>query len=233
MCLSIPAKIFLPAMFLSLLFAGCGGSATNQNTEKAEIIEFKTGLPFSSIEPQVYQADAIITFGDRLRKIHIARKNDKRRIDYDAGTDSEHSLITGEKKFVASSRLKVFAEIPDDGSFPAGPLDDLAQSLLNISRDTKYEEISTENNIIKYRVLNGDQPTSEAFIYADTELGMPIRTEHFSLTGGERKLLFSFELQNVSRDVDEDVFKPAKDWKSISYKEFIEMMTVGSTHKKP
>lgn len=233
MRLFISAKILFTLIFLSLTFAGCGGSETDRNTENAKILEFNTGLPFSSIEPQVYQADAIITFGDSERKIHIARKNEKRRIDYDTGTDGETAVIVSEKKFVASSRLKIFAEMPDDGSFPAGPLDDLAQNLLNISHDTKFEEISTENNITKYRVLNGDETASEVFIYADTELGMPIKTEHFSLTGGGRKLLFSFELQNVSRDVDDDVFKPAKEWKSISFKELFEAMTVGSTHNKP
>jgi len=225
MRLSNPVKIFISALLLLPAFAGCGGSDTNQNTQTLNNAELKSSFPFAAREPKAYQADAVITFGDKVRNIHIVKKDQSRRIDYDAGTDVEHSLIFGEKKIIAASAKKIFAEIPDGEASPAGTLDDLTQGLLNASRDTKFEEVSSENNITKYRVINGTEKTSEVFIYADSDLGMPIKTEHFSLTGGERKLLYSFELKNVSRDVDDSSFKPNADWKKVPYQEFIEAIS--------
>ncbi len=222
MRLSNPVKNFVYILLFLPVFVSCGGSEVDQNAKTQSTSPAKSNVPFSRREPDIYQAEAVITFGDKVRKIHIARKGEKRRIDYDLGTDNERSIINGEKRIVASSPKKIFAEMPDNGTSPEGTPDDMTQSLLNVSQDTRFEEISSENNITKYRVINGDQNTSEIFIYADGELGMPIRTEHFSLTGGERKLLYSFELQNVSRVVDDSIFEPAKDWKSVSYKNFIE-----------
>lgn len=225
MRLSNPAKIFLLVSLFLPIFASCGGSNNNQISQTGNDVEPKNGFPFSASEPQAYQADAIITFGGKVRKIHIAKKDEKRRVDYDAGTDIEHSLITGEMKIVSSSVKKIYAEVPADGDYPAGKLDDLTQGLLNAGQDTKFEKISSDNNITKYRIINGQEKTSELFIYTDAELGLPIRTEHFSLTGGERKLLYSFELKNVSRDVDDSLFKPNAGWKQVPYKEFLEAIS--------
>ncbi len=233
MFLSESFKIFVG--FAVLLVSSCGvwQSAENQNANVSSVPsaagESKSAVPFSTKEPDVYQAEIVLTNfagGEKSeRKIFTARRGEKLRCDYE---NKISFLQTGEnQKFLVHSGKKIYTEnaaISGVASGTGDPVKDfLTTEWLNEKPGATFENLGAENNgLTKYLVRLEDAPNadSETLIFVDENLKIPVRQEFYT-TGGEQKVLvFSMELENLKLEADDKLFELPKDFRKVSMNEF-------------
>lgn len=188
--------------------------------------ETKSEVPFSTIEPDVYQAEVVLTNyagGEKTeRKIFAAKNGEKLRSDY----ESKISFLqrgAGEK-FLIHNGKKIYADGQTNSNIPAltdeGLRDFLTNKWLNEKASARFENLGTENNLTKYRVVLEDSQTSEMLIFIDENLKIPVRQEFYSINGKQKNLFFSMEIRNLNLEADEKLFELPKDFKKVSTEEF-------------
>src|SRR6478672_7247051 len=112
MFLSNPVKIFHAAWPLLIVFAGCNLWRSDPNPTTTLASAPATEFPFSVREPEVFHAEIVIRTGEDERHILIARNGNRRRVDYDAGTDHQRSVIVTDKEYLLTFKRKEFTERP-------------------------------------------------------------------------------------------------------------------------
>jgi hypothetical protein len=210
-------------LFLLAFCPSCGfwPNASNSNTasNQPEVSEIRSEIPFSSREPETYQAEIVEkSEGEPERRIFIARKKGyfvTRRIDL--GT----LHLEAGKSFALNFAKKVYVEniiaaVPAESS--GERLSDfLTTEWLNQKTEARFEKLGDENGLTKYRARFEN---SESLIFINESLQLPVRQEFYSLEGEDRILRFEIELQNLKFEVDESVFELPKDFRKVSLEEF-------------
>lgn len=218
MVLSNPAKFFLVASLFLLICTSCRFWQNNENKPVPLVSDIKSDIPFSTIEPENFQAEIVITANGIERKLFVARKGELRRVDYDFGEQNQHSVLETNKRYLLSSRQKTYAEVVT----PSGTdmSDPLAEQLLNLREYAKFEDLGIENNTETYRVKVGDSDSAEIIIYVEQASGLPVKQEFFSTNGEERTLQYSFEMRRVKLETDAGFFRIPADYRIVSIDEF-------------
>ena len=214
MLLSNPAKFFLCGIFVLLSLSACGGSPGTSPAGIAPAEAPHRTTPFPTREPEVYTAELTETAGTSVRRIFIARSGQKLRIDYDAGTGRERSILRSDKHYLLSAPHRIYAEQPAGSSSPQMP------EIMNTRMFTKFEELGEEGGLAKYRALVDDSTASEVIIFVDSKLGMPVKQEFYSIDGDTRSLQFASELHNIRLDADASLFEVPQDFRRASPEEF-------------
>ena len=204
MRLSTPVKICVATLCLSPIFAGCSLWRSNENTTSFTASQPRTELPFSTREPEVFQADVVVRTGDVERTISLARDGTKRRIDYDPDTDQHRALLVTDKEYTIDFRSKrLTASEPS----PAGSAqNELLAHLLHVRNFTEFEEIGREGNAVQFRARINERKASEVIIFFDESIGLPVKQEFYSLESDQRLLRYTVELRNFKKKVDAGVF---------------------------
>lgn len=217
-----------------MLCQACGywQSAGNQNANASiasQAEETKSAVPFSTKEPDVYQAEIVLTNyadGEKSeRKIFMARRDGKLRCDYE---NKISFFQMGENQiFLIHNGKKIYAESQTnsgDANEAADTIKDfLTAEWLNEKRGATFEKLGAENGLTKYLVRLEDAPNaeSETLIFVDDNLKIPVRQEFYTATGGEQKVLaFSMELENLKLEADDKLFELPRDFRKVSMKEF-------------
>lgn len=206
MFLSTPVKILNATIVLSLFFAGCGLWRRDENRANSFVLPRKNELPFSSREPETFQADLVIRTAETERRIRIARSGQKRRIDYDPATDNHRVVIITDKEYVVSVKKKTYTERAlSSGS--GSTETDLASTLLNVRDYTEFDEIGRDGKVVQFRATINESVLSEVLISFDEAIGLPVKEEFFSVEGAERKLRYSVEVQSFTTEFAPAVFE--------------------------
>jgi hypothetical protein len=79
-----------------------------------------------------------------------------------------------------------------------------------------------ENNITTYRVRFGDAASSDALIYINEDIGIPVKQEFYSINGDRRTLEYSVEFQDLQLTAEDDLFKIPDGFKKVSVQEFLQ-----------
>lgn len=201
-----------------LLFQACSLWPSDSPNANAAIAEPSSELPFSTKEPEIFQADFVRSVGGLETRSFYARKGNRWRFDTFTGGTPSRSIISGDKLSYVDHASRSYAETPT-GAFPAPVPDfisDLTNSLLRQGEHSKFETVGTEGDIVTYRVLIEGQK-GENLIRYDKTLGMIVRQELRSADGGEE---FIFELRNVKLEVDEGLFAVPQGFRKIAWDEF-------------
>jgi len=206
MFLSNPVKIFHAVCCLSMVFAGCTLWRGNENSSVTFASQPRSEYPFVAREPEVFQADLVVQTGQTERRMFIARNGEKRRIDYDVGTASQHGVILSDKEYLLFFKRKVFEE-RSMSSNAAASYDPLSAPMLGTRDYGSFEEISRSGSVVQFRARINDSSNSEAIIFFDEAIGLPVKQEFYSIEGEERKLQYSSELINFSTTVDPATFQ--------------------------
>lgn len=221
-------KIFV--VFAVTFFQACGFWQTKNGADfspaSVSRYESKTEIPFSTKEPDVYQAEIVLTVyanGEKTeRKIFTARSGEKLRTDYESKISFLHS--DAGRKFLIHNGKKIYSETQTESDFAGENGDELRDFLtsqwLNEKADTKFENLGAENNVTKYRAVFESSGASETLIYVDENFKIPVRQEFYSITGERKNLVFSTEIRNLKLAVDEKLFELPKDFKKVSVDEF-------------
>ncbi len=230
MFLSNPFKSFLTVIIVLTFSAGCGFWRNNQNTIAPLFSETKSAFPFSAIEPETFQCEIVVTAGGQVQKSFLAKKGDKRRTDYNFGTEDQHSYLQIDKNYVISYRKKIYAEVEgtQGQSTMEGPWDELNSRMLNEYNNSKIEEIAPEGNLHIYRATNGESNLSEMLIYIDPAISIPVKQEFFSISDAQKTLQYAVEFMNLKLDVEDSLFEVPKDLRKVSAGEFYKTYTFGA-----
>ncbi len=222
------------ACFVLLCAAACGfrQTAENQNANVSPALltreESKSAIPFSSKEPDVYQAEIVLTTyasGEKTeRKIFTARRGAKLRCDYENGIS--RLQLSENENFSLNNSKKIYAESQTNSSVSGEKgetiKDFLTAEWLDEKRGAKFENLGAENNLTKYRVKFEDalNYASENLIYVDASLKIPVRQELYTTNGEQKTLVFSMELRNFKLEADDKLFELPKDFRRVSANEF-------------
>ena len=219
------------------LFKKLTEQKTANSPNKSEV---SSAPPFSTREPERYQATRIITSVDSTTetvttKVLIARDGEKRREEYIGAEATTVFLEIPTGRFVLLPAKKLYADL----SLASGDLDSLdpqsdvysefsPERLLNETQTAaRYENLGAETldgrKTTKYRVTradstNGTADGSVTLIWIDESFGMPIRSETISASGDHSSKL-TVELRDVKREVDPRLFDLPNDYKQADYRQ--------------
>jgi hypothetical protein len=252
-------KIFILTVVLALFVASAAckrtgtesnanAGAANGNSTAASDNTSKTP-PFSTKEPERYQATMVVTGslgGDSpaipgvsnllSREMQIARDGDRRRVDYELIPGARMSdLQTPAGHFMLLHSKKLYAEVKPGaaGDLTAAarnlPSDFSPEKLINETNPgANYEKLGPEvlngRNTTKYRVTTtgkgeGRGLTTETLVWIDESLGMPVKSETVSTGEQSRGSKVTMELRDIKQEVDQSLFELPKDYKKVSSEE--------------
>jgi hypothetical protein len=218
---SNPLKIFFVLAALFCSSCQVWQSAENVNTEAFVAEEIKTGIPFSTKEPEVFQAEIVVSAGGAEKKFFTARNKGKQLTVFNRGEKSETAVLQAEngQTFVINHEKKTFREnqIGASGflSENRNLLDFLTTKWLVEKTDATFENLGAENNLTKYRVRLADSNNSEILVFVDENLKIPIKQEFYSITGGQRSLMYSVEIRSFKLQAEESLFELPKDYRKL------------------
>lgn len=215
-------------LVLSALFcSSCQAwqSAENVNTEAIVAEEIETGIPFSTAEPEVFQAEIVVSAGGEEKKFFTARNKARHLTVFDRGEKDEITVLLTEngETFVVNHEKKTFRKdqngVGDSSNGDRNLLDFLTTKWLVEKRDATFEKLGAESNLTKYRVRFDDLSNSEILVFVDENLKIPVRQEFYSLADGQKNLLYSVEVRNFKLQAEDNLFELPKDYREISPKD--------------
>ena len=226
MFLSNPARyLVLFALVLALGTSfGCWQNTTGHAVRTLEAE--RSVAPFSTKEPENYQAIVVIASGGTERKLFTARKGARSRVDYDFGTPGQRTVVHSDTDFVYSERLKIYADAQasKSGRPPSELENDVTASLLSRRPNTVYESLGRENGLSKFRATSGEDNASEAVVFVDDAIGLPVRQEFYSVGGeGQKALRYTFEIRDVKLEADDSLFAVPTGARKVQLAEFDRM----------
>lgn len=221
---------FFCALVFVLSFSSCGWwRAKNEKPVEPKAStadELKSEIPFSTGEPEVYQAEFVVTANNRETKTFVARAGDNRRFDYNAGAKNQLTVVRigAERSFLILPEKKIYADEPADfaatGATRAGDNfnDFLTAEWLNAKADAEFTILGAENGLTKYAVKLNDSDAAETIIFVDEKINLPVRQEFYGKeVGGEQKnLTYTFEMRNFKTETPNDLFEIPKNYKKVS-----------------
>lgn len=228
-------KLLTAATLIPLFFSAC---YFRQKPEAAPptptpfvVDETSSELPFSTKEPEIYQAEIITRIyanGEKTeRKIFTARNGTRRLTIFNLGEKTEISALNYGNDLLLSAlpAEKIYTENNLAANASVNSSDDfLTTEWLNAKDDAAFEKLETENNLTKFRARLNDSENSETLIYFDENLKIPVRQEFYIIDNEQKTLEFSVEVNNFKTETDEKFFELPKDFRKVSAKEFQEII---------
>ena len=199
--------------------------------------------PFSTKEPDRYQATRIITTVEDKNgtavtlsnKIAIARDGDSRREEYSSAENGTVVyLATPAGRFVLAPEKKLYADLNlavDDSASLAAPNeagDFSPERLLHEAPGVaRYEKLGPETvndrATTRYRVTSTGV-AGVTLIWIDDALGIPIRSE-ISSPGGDHQTKVIVELRDLKQTLDQGLFELPTDFRRVDYRQLVGEMS--------
>lgn len=215
MRLSNPVKIFHTACFFCLFFTGCGLWRGNQNSAVTFASPSASEYPFTTREPDVFQTELVVRVGENERRMFIARDREKRRIDYDVGTDDHRAVLVTDKESLVYFKRRVYRETPIAAA-SALKFEPLTAHLLNKRDYAAFDEVGRDGSVVQFRAKINQSDASDVLIFFDESIGLPVRQEFYSIDGGQRTLQYSVELRGFRAEAGADLFLVPKTFRKES-----------------
>ncbi|MBA3805383.1 MAG: hypothetical protein H0X14_06685 [Acidobacteria bacterium] len=234
--------------------SNANGGASNGNTTASGGDNTSKTPPFSTKEPERYEATMVVTGslgGDTpiipgvsnllSKEVKIARDGDRRRVDYElipGAKMSDLQIPAGHYMLLHSKKLYAEIKPGDSGDLTAAiknlPSDFSPDKLINeASPGANYEKLGTEvlngRTTTKYRVTTtgkgeGRGTATETIVWVDESLGMPIKSETVSTGDQARGSKVTMELRDIKQEVDPARFELPKDYKKVTSNEITSQM---------
>lgn len=215
--------------FISVLMASCSRAGQQRSTEITSGDGYSTSPPFSTKEPDNYQAVRKLTFIDaegnsKTIRTTIARSGELRREATETRSQPIVYLDSAQGSFILLPREKVYAQANDETEAAAGQDEGEVERRIHTEPvKVKYQKLGNEvlgnRNVTKYRIVNtsvdGIVSNDETLVWVDESLGMPVRTE----SNSSDKSRTTMELTEISLEFDKKVFELPSDYQKISIKE--------------
>jgi len=224
-------NFFLVSALLSCQACSFCQSKTDATVSPTPFVveELKSEIPFSTKEPDAFQAEIVVAAEDNFEdKTFIAKNGANRFIAFDFQGKTEFALLQlgGNQSFLIAPSQKIFAENQSETTgAKIETLDDLLTAgWSNQKAAAKFERLGAENNFVKYLVNLDETKKSEIIILVDEKIGLPVRQEFYSISNEQKTLTLTMEMKNFSLQTDAKYFEVPKDYKKVSLKEFRETL---------
>ena len=212
----------------SIPFASCATPGP-KSTETTGSETVSSTPPFSTKEPDTYQAIRKLTFTDsdgnsKTIQTEITRSGELRREETETAGQPVIYLDSTQGSFIVLPREKIYAESRDVGEISPDATRGNADSRMHTEpAKVKYQKLGTEfvgnRNLTKYKVVNTSSgetvSTDETLIWVDESLGMPLRSERKS-NGKSRTTM---EVTDISLEVDKKKFELPADYQKVAVSE--------------
>lgn len=213
-----PVSILLAAIAAS----GCSWLTGGDKAASASpaIEPPKSEIPFETREPETFQADFVTTAGGVEMRVHYARKGSNWRVDTFDGEKAGRTMISTDKQIQIDHRTKTYADAPAGGGPIQRPayVTDLTETLLGQKEHARFEKISVDGILERYRVtIEGS--SSPFIITYDTSAKMVVRQEPETPSPGG----FVFEMRGLSLDVSDDTFTVPNGYSKVAWQEFLKL----------
>lgn len=202
-----------------LLFVACSQKESGGSGRETF---FGSVPPFSTIEPERYQAIRTITFraASQKRQISIARDGPKRRQEYDISGKKIIYLELPEGRYILLPGERLFADLKSEPFAQA--LEPASPSYIQPGTENRYERLGPEQvgerATMKYSVRSKIEDDGfETLIWVDEALGIPIKSE----MRASEVVEVLMELTNISLTVDESAFEIPGDFKLVEWDEIL------------
>jgi hypothetical protein len=214
MFLSNRPTLVVQIAILALFLASCGSGPANSNNSVAVLHSGAGEFPFSTIEPETFQANFIVTADGSEKQWFLARSNDRRRFDiFENGRASLTQLRT-DKVYLIDHLSRTFAEEPQGtGTFDAP--DPILSGSFRGKEYHEFEDLGNENGRRKYRVRAGDDSRDDIIILIDEASGMIVRQEFYEGTGEQARIALTYEVRDLKLNVDDTIFSLPADYRRV------------------
>ena len=200
MLLSNPGKYFLFICFLAISSpAGCSRQ-TNQNQTAVLDQRVTAEFPFSTKDPDIYQATLIVESGAFRDKWFVARKNEKWRIDFFENGELSRSKVSSDAVYLIDHKKKSY--VTNAGN--ADSLDDLTDKFFKGTEYRSFKEIGHDGDFVKYTVTDSAGKTN-AIIFVDAHNGLIMKQE-FIASDRPGSIPFVYRVEDLKFEVDDTVF---------------------------
>lgn len=223
MSLSKPAIAYLALLLLLPFLQNCGSGQNGQSNGGSPEAESNREFPFSTKEPDEFQADFVRTTAKHSEHSFFARKGSRWRYDT---FDEDTPLITivqNEKRLELLHKPAVYAEYPEVDSDAEIPdfVSDLTLRLLDKRRFASFEDLGSDGGIRRYRAIIDESESSEVLIDIDEKSGLIINQEFLVRTDKQPSApFFRVQLKNLKLAVDDKMFEIPKGYKKVAWSEF-------------
>jgi hypothetical protein len=192
-------------------------------------------LPFSTKEPQTYQAEMIVSFpGDAAvteQRYFTARDGERRRTDRELPGKETLSVLelTGGKQLILQQQKK--CSPAEDAALPTRQgeafTDFMTNEWLSERIPASYQEQGAEDvngkSLKKYSV-KFEKGGSQATVWIDEALGIPVKTEIYDLKDGQISNKVTTEFRNLKLSIDSNVFEKPPGCQNITAKEMKKLL---------
>lgn len=203
--------------------------------------------PFSTREPESYQATRVTTFTEtatnqidvaapqRTTIVMLARLGEQRREEYEAGAiGTIVYLENAGRRFVLLPQAKLYADANDaDNEDALGLVRTEAETvstdlLLNSPRPfIQYQKLEAEvidgRTTTKYRVTGSSASKNENFIWVDGQLGMPVASR-YTTTNANHSTRVSIDLRDIRTEVDARMFLLPADYRKVNASQILDLI---------
>ena len=213
MFLSNPVKYFLFVCFFALSLQACGSSQSNVNAPVDLNLPATGEFPFSTKEPEIYQAVLFVESGAFRDKWFVARKNAVWRIDFFDNGEQTRTQINTDAIYQIDHKRKVYTANSEN----TGTLSDLTDKFFRGKEYRKFEETGREGDLVKYKIA-GAAGKGDVLISVDEKTGVMMRQEF--LASGSESVPFVYEVKDLKFDVDDSVFQIPAGFRKVTAEEY-------------
>ncbi len=202
-----------------LIFAqACASARSDESKPVTTGVEVKSEFPFSTREPEIYQADFYVG-GDDTYHRHIARKGGKWRLDFFRNGQLSVTHLIADKVYSIDHVKRLYAVRENSSALETG-FGDTTFSFFKWKEHLEFEKIGVEENLSKYRVREGSSK-DDIFIYVDETSGMIVRQEFKvrAWDGSESATNFVYEIKNLRIEVEDMVFEVPDGYRKVALTE--------------
>ena len=219
MNLSTAAKALPIYIVFFLLLSACSGPGGGNSNSTSTGAQTSGEFPFEISEPTTYQAKIVMTAGGVERTSFIARSGELRRTDHRLGTPLQLTLISGERETIIFPAMSIYAERESGSPGEHLGMSEITSWLLSQRSFAEFESLGKEGGLDKYSVRIDRRDGSEAIVFYDPELKMPVRHEFYSISGSERTIHLKTELREVKLEAEPSLFALPPDLKKVTEQE--------------
>lgn len=213
----MPLKLTLLSTVLSVVFSAsaCGfwGPSAGKDGEPAITPETVSNIPFLTKEPDRYQADIVVTAYEAgkavvSRRFTFTKRGTEVAVVFEPGSDDEWRLVSLDdgREITVDPKRRSY-EILDSGPVVNPLAKELTQGWLTVTPGTKFEKLSTEGGISRYRVSAEGLQRSETIVTYDEARKFPVGTDIYSLKDGRKELAFKYEITDFKDQADDGLFQ--------------------------
>lgn len=208
------SRHFLPFIFvLTSIFQACSAAAVRENGPSA-LPPAKTSLPFSTAEPETYQAIFAFSNGVTEQQWFVARKGSLSRFDVYRGGRAITTELRGDGLVRIDHQSRTYAAGPASGGEVADP----PVNFFRAKQYRKFEDLGTSDGIHKFRAFERETDKEAAVISIDTATGLIVKQEFPASDGMSYPLVF--EARDLKVTVDDSLFAVPEGYQKLSWSEF-------------